>query len=56
MIQSLLFQLFLATLAMAAPIADDTVTAAGENAWQYGTGGGIVGLIVLVLDIMVFGM
>jgi hypothetical protein len=31
------------------------VSASGNNAWQYGTGGGIIGLIVLVLDIMIFG-
>jgi hypothetical protein len=58
-----MFQLFLAQLlfgamALAAPLADKTVTAtttAGGNAWQYGTGGGIIGLIVLILDIIVFG-
>jgi len=25
-----------------------------ENAWKYGTGGGVVGFIILILDIMVF--
>ncbi|KAF5024064.1 hypothetical protein F66182_3860 [Fusarium sp. NRRL 66182] len=47
-------QLWLATLAFAAPIADDTVSAAGADPWQYGTGGGIVGFIILVLDILVW--
>lgn len=44
--QLFIAHLFLASLALAAPIADETVTAtAGGNAWQYGTGGGILGLI-----------
>ncbi|KAK3369931.1 hypothetical protein B0H63DRAFT_485790 [Podospora didyma] len=48
-------QLWLAALAMAAPLADGTVSTAGHgNTWQYGTGGGILGLIVLILDIIVF--
>ncbi|OIW23749.1 hypothetical protein CONLIGDRAFT_685984 [Coniochaeta ligniaria NRRL 30616] len=55
MMQYFLAQLFLAALALAAPIAEDAVVAtAGGNAWQYGTGGGILGLIVLILDIIVF--
>ena len=54
--QLFLSQLLLAALALAAPMADETVMAtAGGNAWQYGTGGGILGLIVLILDIIVFG-
>lgn len=54
--QLFLLQLFLTALAVAAPVADQTVvTTAGGNAWQYGTGGGILGLIVLILDIIVFG-
>jgi len=53
--QHFLAQLFLAALALAAPIAEEAVAAtAGGNAWQYGTGGGIIGLIVLILDIIVF--
>jgi len=36
-------------LALAAPI---TTTGHGD-AWQYGTGGGIIGFIVLILDVMV---
>lgn len=56
--QNLLFasllQLCMATLAFAAPVAHD-ITAQKTDAWQYGTGGGVIGLIVLVLDIIVFG-
>jgi hypothetical protein len=59
MMQNLLFglvlQLWLAASALAAPL-DNTVTATGKDAWQYGTGGGILGVIVLILDIIVFGM
>lgn len=56
MMQQFIAQLLLATLALAAPVAEGTVAAtAGGNAWQYGTGGGIIGLIVLILDIIVFG-
>ncbi|KAK3365544.1 hypothetical protein B0T24DRAFT_636064 [Lasiosphaeria ovina] len=52
---SFIAQLCLAALALAAPIADETLTTAGHgNSWQYGTGGGILGLIILVLDIIVF--
>ena len=47
-------QLCLATLAFAAPIAEETF-ATTSNSLGYGTGGGIVGLIILVLDILVFG-
>lgn len=48
-------QLWLALLTHAAPIAEETLTATGHgNAWQYGTGGGILGLIVLVLDVIAF--
>jgi len=55
MMQQFLAQLFFAALALAAPIAQETVVATtGGNAWQYGTGGGILGLIVLILDIIVF--
>ncbi|CCT63212.1 uncharacterized protein FFB20_09584 [Fusarium fujikuroi] len=46
-------QVWLATLAFAAPIADE-VTVTGAEPWHYGTGGGIVGFIVLVLDILVW--
>ncbi|ORY65413.1 uncharacterized protein BCR38DRAFT_457578 [Pseudomassariella vexata] len=50
---SLFLQLCLATLACAAPIADDTFTAT-QTPWQYGTGGGVLGFLVLILDILVF--
>ncbi|KAI1192980.1 hypothetical protein F5X97DRAFT_55418 [Nemania serpens] len=49
----LLLQLCLATWALAAPLADGTVTT-NNNSWQYGAGGGIIGFIVLVLDLIVF--
>ncbi|KAK1749343.1 hypothetical protein QBC47DRAFT_395975 [Echria macrotheca] len=48
---SFLTQLCLASLALAAPIDGEVKT---TDAWQYGTGGGILGLIVLILDIIVF--
>lgn len=50
----LFLQLCLAALIAAAPIADETMTVAKATPWQYGTGGGIVGFIVLILDIIVF--
>jgi putative effector of murein hydrolase LrgA (UPF0299 family) len=45
-----LLQLFVATLAFAAPVAKTTT----DNPMTYGTSGGIIGLIVLILDIIVF--
>lgn len=51
---SAFLQLWLASLVAAAPVAGE-VTANGNNAWEYGTSGGIIGLIVLILDIIVFG-
>lgn len=54
MMFNLLLQLCLAALCHAAPIADDSFSALNSNATQYGTGGGIVGFIVLVLDILVW--
>lgn len=44
-------QLAIAAVAMAAP----TMHVEKADAWQYGTGGGIVGFIVLILDIIVIG-
>jgi len=44
-----LLHLALATLAMAAP----TMTIQKENAWQYGAGGGVIGFIVFILDVIV---
>ncbi|TRX97532.1 hypothetical protein FHL15_001810 [Xylaria flabelliformis] len=49
----LVLQLCLATWAFAAPIADETITTT-STPWQYGAGGGIIGFIVLVLDLIVF--
>lgn len=54
MIQSILLQLFLTALTFAAPLASGSEIHATDNAVGYGTGGGIVGLIVLVLDVLVF--
>ncbi|KAJ1333317.1 PLDc N-terminal domain-containing protein [Microdochium nivale] len=50
---SLFLQLLLAVFAYAAPIADE-ISATAADPWQYGTGGGIIGFIVLVLDILVW--
>lgn len=50
----ILLQLCLASWAFAAPIADETVKTTGATPWQYGAGGGIVGFIVLVMDLIVF--
>lgn len=47
---NLLLQLLFVSLVTAKELA----VAGHGNAWQYGAGGGIVGFIVLVLDIMVF--
>ena len=47
---SFLLQLCLATLGWAAPLQAEMV----DNTVSYGTGGGIIGLIVLILDIIVF--
>lgn len=46
----MLLQLSLFSLAAAAPIT----TESHGNAWHYGAGGGVVGFIVLILDIIVF--
>ena len=51
---SMLLQLFLISLAMAAPIVDEVSAQGHGNAWQFGAGGGIIGFIVLILDIIVF--
>lgn len=58
LLSSFILQLCLATLAFAAPVADKTLltTTAAGNSWSYGTGGGIIGFVVLILDIIVFGM
>ncbi|KAL1582969.1 hypothetical protein WHR41_08245 [Cladosporium halotolerans] len=46
---NLLLQICLAALCHAAPLSTTS-----SNATQYGTGGGIVGFIILVLDILVW--
>jgi len=46
----MLLQFAMFSLAMAAPIT----TESHGNTWQYGAGGGVVGFIVLILDIIVF--
>ncbi|EGS22077.1 uncharacterized protein CTHT_0039620 [Thermochaetoides thermophila DSM 1495] len=46
-------QLWLAQLAFAAPAAPISAESI-DNSWQYGTGGGILGFVVLILDIIVF--
>ncbi len=50
-LSSVLLQLCLATLGLAAPV----VVESPKNSWQYGTGGGLLGLVILILDIIVFG-
>ncbi|PQE25708.1 Cardiolipin synthase protein [Rutstroemia sp. NJR-2017a BBW] len=47
---ALLLQFLYFSLAVAAPIE---ATGHG-NAWKYGSGGGVIGFIVLILDIIVF--
>ncbi|RFU33039.1 hypothetical protein B7463_g3271, partial [Scytalidium lignicola] len=52
----MLFQLALyslLSLALGAPIEEINVSTT-QNAWKYGTGGGVIGFIVLILDIIVF--
>ncbi len=51
-ISQLLLQFFLVALTFAQPIAIETTQ---ENAWKYGTSGGVIGFAVLILDIIVFG-
>ncbi|KAI1428831.1 hypothetical protein F5Y12DRAFT_710774 [Xylaria sp. FL1777] len=49
----LLLQLCLAAWAFAAPLSDETMTTSTAP-WHYGAGGGVIGFIVLVLDLIVF--
>jgi hypothetical protein len=51
LLSSILLQLCLASLGLAAPVSTESL----DNSWQYGTGGGLVGLVILILDIIVFG-
>jgi hypothetical protein len=50
-LSTILLQLCLAPLGLAAPVSTEAL----DNSWQYGTGGGLLGLVVLILDIIVFG-
>ncbi|KAH8819045.1 hypothetical protein F5884DRAFT_1399 [Xylogone sp. PMI_703] len=52
----MLFQLaLLSFLSLVAGAPVDAIQAESvQNAWKYGTGGGIIGFIVLILDIIVF--
>lgn len=50
-LSSIFLQLCLASLGLAAPVSTESL----DNSWQYGTGGGLIGLVVLILDIIVFG-
>ena len=46
---SLFLQMLLASVVMAAPVHIES------NSWQYGTGGGIIGFIVFILDVIAIG-
>ena len=46
---SVFLQMLLASLVMAAPVHIES------NSWQYGTGGGIIGFIVFILDVIAIG-
>lgn len=50
---NILLQLCLAALCYAAPISDESLTTMSSNT-QYGAGGGVVGFVVLILDILVW--
>jgi len=52
LISAFFIQAYLVLYAFAAPIAQSTET---DNAWEFGTTHGLVGLAVLILDIIVFG-
>lgn len=46
---AVLAQLALASLAAAAPLHVES------NTWQYGTGGGIIGFIIFIIDVIIIG-
>jgi hypothetical protein len=48
---SMLVQLSLLSFAMA---EETSIISSHGNAWKYGSGGGLIGFIVLILDIIVF--
>jgi len=49
----LLLQLWLAATTLAAPIADPEISTMSSAA-NFGTGGGVIGFLVLVLDVLVW--
>ncbi len=55
-LSGLILQLgLLAAAVFAAPVANGAPTATTiSDAWKYSTGGGLLGFVVLILDIMVF--
>ncbi|EPE24923.1 hypothetical protein GLAREA_11504 [Glarea lozoyensis ATCC 20868] len=51
----MLAQLLINFSLLAFAMAEETLTATTHgNAWKYGSGGGLIGFIVLILDILVF--
>jgi hypothetical protein len=48
---AMLLQFLMFSLVTAAPVVTESHHG---NTWQYGAGGGVVGFIVLILDIIVF--
>lgn len=54
MFNTLFNALLLASMALAS--SSDVAIQGHGNAWKYGTGGGIVGLVVLIIDIVIFRM
>ncbi|KAH8891696.1 hypothetical protein GQ53DRAFT_841539 [Thozetella sp. PMI_491] len=60
MLQNVLLSTFLcqllAAFAFAAPVAEDAISTTFHPAdsWGWGTGGGVIGFIILILDIIVF--
>lgn len=55
LLSSLIIQLCLAVLAVAAPIAEETLTTTKHSHLGFGAGGGVLGLVVFILDIIVIG-
>lgn len=54
---SILVQLFWTALSLAAPVGDEKLAATDVgNTWTYASSGGVIGFIVLILDIIVFSM
>jgi hypothetical protein len=55
LLSSLVIQICLAVLAVAAPVAEETLTTTKHGHLGFGTGGGILGLVVFILDIIIIG-